>query len=189
MTEAQIKHFNNFIEKNYRNKNYLSVISKAKNFLEKVPNHIDVEINLANIYALVAWSYFRIGQYKEAENYFRLAAKDNEKLFGKNSPQTAISYNNLARYLLYMAKVQHMELTDEPLQITQECIEINSKIPSAWKELENNYRTLARYYTLKGDDTNATKYLNKSNLLFNATNPSEGNDEKSENDKQSSSNS
>ena len=188
MTEAQIKHFDNSIEETYKNKNYLSVISKAKNFLEKVTAQIDIEINLANVYTLVAWSYFRIGQYKEAENYFRLAAKDNEKLFGKNSPQTAISYNILARFLLYMAKVQHMELTDEPLRITQECIEINSKIPSAWKELEKNYRTLARYYTLKGDDTNATEYLNRSNSLFKTTNTSEGS-ENSENDEQFNSNS
>ena len=116
---------------------------------------------VASVFLKIGNGYYYMGDYGKALEYLEKAKGIKESKLGKDHPETATTYNNIA--LVY----KNMGDYDKALEYHEKAMEISeSKLGKDHPDTATTYNNIALVYEAKGDYDKALEYYEKAKDVF-----------------------
>jgi tetratricopeptide (TPR) repeat protein len=126
--------------------------------LKEIKKSISLDEEKTDKYiALYSQILYTIGEYDKALEYYQKSLKIREKVYGKEHPKTAISYNNIG--LVYDSKGEY----NKALEYYQKSLKIREKVyGKEHPDTAESYNNIGSVYNSKGEYDKALEYYQKS---------------------------
>lgn len=160
---------NNF-SNNYAKMDDFAAAEKALNESESIalkllgdkhPDFTRIIMNKANLYA-------DIGVYDKSISLYKKALATQEEVYGKNSPVSATTLNNMATVYLYKAQSSNIDLQEahdfahQAIELINQAITITKNTHEGAGNLAADYNNLAECYRVLGEMDNAVANYDKA---------------------------
>ena len=134
-------------------------LQRRIDIVESVINAVAQEetVMMASVLHRLGYGYNEMGDYDKALDYFGKALEIRESKLGKDHPDTATTYNNIAG--VYWAKGDY----DKALEFFGKALEIReSKLGKDHTDTATTYNDIATVYRFKADYDKALEYYEKA---------------------------
>jgi tetratricopeptide (TPR) repeat protein len=145
-----------------------STIDRRNNFMEMVPHIIYITeisflktIEIANLYLFLGYGFIELGNHFEALKWYKKALVVFEKKFGKEHPDTAIIYNNIAEvYSIQGNYPEALEWYKKALVIFERVLGKKNSITAT------TYDNIAKVYLNQGKYPETLEWYKKGLAIF-----------------------